>query len=131
MDWINSHHRESAVTKYNSANLPASLKPEDMLPYFSVGYHRDPTSGRFDLTKASVRVQTSFITFASCVKHQEVRAGLLSDAGAHLEAGTPSLGDIHPPPCQYRREGSLQVALVLTGAIPLLNLLSLHRELPV
>jgi len=71
-DWINSHHRESAVTKYNSANLPASLKPEDMLPYFSVGYHKDPTSGRFDLTKASVRVQTSFITFASCVKHLEV-----------------------------------------------------------
>ena len=62
---------------------------------------------------------------------QEVRAGLLSDAGAHLEAGTPSLGDIPPPPCQYRREGSLQVALVLTGAIPLLNILSLHRELPV
>jgi len=71
-DWINSHHRESAVTKYNSANLPASLKPEDMLPYFSVGYHKDPTSGGFDLTKASVRVQASFITFASCVKHLEV-----------------------------------------------------------
>ena len=52
-DWINSHHRESAVTKYknftisiflfnthlfstllmfryNSANLPASFKPEDV-----------------------------------------------------------------------------------------------------
>ena len=62
---------------------------------------------------------------------QEVRAGLLSDAGAHLEAGTPSLGDIPPPPCQKRREGSLQVVLGLTGAIPLLNILSLHRGLPV
>jgi len=71
-DWINNHHRESAVTKYNSAKLPASLKPEDMLPYFSVGYHKDARTGRFDLTKASVRVQTSFITFASCVKHLEV-----------------------------------------------------------
>ena len=41
---------------------------------FTVLYQvvRDPTSGRFDLTKASVRVQTSFITFASCVKHLEV-----------------------------------------------------------
>ena len=44
-DWINNHHRESAVTKYalslssessdvfcryNSAKLPASLKPEDV-----------------------------------------------------------------------------------------------------
>merc|ERR1719495_608714 len=71
-DWINNHHRESAVTKYNSAKLPASLKPEDMLPYFSVGYHKDARTGKFDLTKASVRVQTSFITFASCVKHLEV-----------------------------------------------------------
>ena len=62
---------------------------------------------------------------------QEVRAGLLSDAGAHLEAGTPSLGDIPPPPCQKCREGLLQVVLVLTGAIPLLNLPSLHRDLPV
>ena len=45
-DWINNHHRESAVAKYvkscdvthiifficryNSAKLPASLKPEDV-----------------------------------------------------------------------------------------------------
>ena len=28
---------------------------------------------------------------------QEVRAGLPSDAGAHLGAGTPSPGDIPPP----------------------------------
>ena len=62
---------------------------------------------------------------------QEVRAGLPSDGGAHLGAGTPSLGDIPPPLCPERREGSLQVALGLTGAIPLLNLLPLHRELPV
>jgi len=81
-DWINSHHRESAVTKYNSANLPASFKPEDMLPYFSVGYHKDRTNGQFDLTKASVRVQTSFITFASCVKHLEVTGTQKSGARA-------------------------------------------------
>ena len=62
---------------------------------------------------------------------QEVRAGLPSDAGAHLGAGTPSLGGIPPPLCPKLRQGSLQVALGLTGAIPLLNHPSLHRELPV
>ena len=62
---------------------------------------------------------------------QEVRAGLPSDAGAHLGAGTPSLGGIPPPLRPQLRQGSLQVALGLTGAIPLLNRPSLHRELPV
>ena len=62
---------------------------------------------------------------------QEVRAGLPSDAGAHLGAGTPSLGGIPPPLCPKLRQGSLQVALGLTGAIPLLNRPSQHRELPV
>lgn len=62
---------------------------------------------------------------------EEVRAGLLSDDGAHLGAGTLSLGGILPPLRPILRQGSLQVALVLTGAIPLLNLPSLHRDLPV
>lgn len=62
---------------------------------------------------------------------QEVRAGLPSDAGAHLVAGTPSLGVIPPPLRPKLREGSLQVALGRTGAIPLLNRPSLHKELPV
>ena len=62
---------------------------------------------------------------------QEVRAGLPSDAGAHLVAGTPSLGVIPPPLRPKLREGSLQVVLGRTGAIPLLNRPSLHKELPV
>ena len=62
---------------------------------------------------------------------EEVRAGLPSDDGAHSGAGTLSLGGIPPPRRPILRQGSLQVALVLTGAIPLLNLPSLHRDLPV
>lgn len=89
------------ICRYNSAKLPASLKPEDVsitpvkryiltespdasllqrwLPQVNpvnllslYNFFRDPTTGRFDLTKASVKVETSFITFASCVKHLEV-----------------------------------------------------------
>jgi len=80
-DWINTHLRESAVAKYNSAKLP-SLNASDVLPYFTVGYHKDPSSGQYDLTKASIGIKTSFITFASCIKHLEVTGKQI--AGARL-----------------------------------------------
>ena len=59
---------------------------------------------------------------------QEVRAGLPSDAGAHLGAGTPSLGVIHLVLCQEVSQDPHQVALELTGPIRPLNLRLEHRE---
>merc|ERR1719233_1454188 len=70
-DWINKHTRESEVVTYNSADLP-SFNSSNVLKYFSVGYFKDPRTGVFDVEKAIIKFQTSFITFASCVKHVEV-----------------------------------------------------------
>ena len=70
-DWINKHMRESEVVTYNSAALP-SFNSSNVLKYFSVGYFKDPRTGVFDVEKASIKFRTSFITFASCVKHVEV-----------------------------------------------------------
>ena len=70
-DWINKHLRESEVVSYNSAALP-SFNSTDALKYFSIGYFKDPRTGIFDVEKASIKLQTKFITFASCIKHLEV-----------------------------------------------------------
>eukprot|EP00090_Calanus_glacialis_P019961 TRINITY_DN3064_c0_g1_i2.p1 TRINITY_DN3064_c0_g1~~TRINITY_DN3064_c0_g1_i2.p1 ORF type:complete len:699 (-),score=174.03 TRINITY_DN3064_c0_g1_i2:66-2090(-) len=70
-DWINKHMRESEVVSYNSAALP-SFNSSDVLQYFRVGYFKDPRTGVFDVTKASIKFQTKFMTFASCIKHVEV-----------------------------------------------------------
>jgi len=70
-DWINNHMRESEVASYNSAALP-SFNSSDVLQYFRVGYYKDPRTGEFDVKKASVKFQTKFLTFASCIKHVEL-----------------------------------------------------------
>jgi len=70
-DWINNHIRESDVASYNSAALP-SFNSSDVLQFFRVGYYKDPRTGQFDVKKASIKFQTTFLTFASCIKHVEI-----------------------------------------------------------
>ena len=39
---------------------------------FILGYYKDPKTNAYDLTKASIKIDSQFMTFASCVKHLEV-----------------------------------------------------------
>jgi len=78
-DLINNHQRASTVAKYNSATLP-SLNSTDVLPYFTVGIYKNPSTGQYDLNKASIKFQTSWITFMSCVKSFDVTGIQLAGA---------------------------------------------------
>ena len=73
---------------------------------------RDPTSGGFDLTKASVRVQASFITFASCVKHLEVTGKQKS--GVRWEI-LPSIFFPERPKLDSLARGAPPLELQMTG----------------
>jgi len=78
-DLINNHQRPSTVAKYNSATLP-SLNSSDVLPYFTVGIYKNPNTGQYDLNKASIKFQTSWISFMSCVKSFDVTGIQLAGA---------------------------------------------------
>ena len=40
--------------------------------YLSVGYYKNPATGLFDVSKASVKVKKEFLTFMNCIKHLEI-----------------------------------------------------------
>jgi len=71
--------KATGTVRFNSATLP-SLERDEVLKHVTVGYHKDPRTGQFDLTKASVRIQSKFLTFLNCIKHIEVSGTQITGA---------------------------------------------------
>ena len=92
-DSSNRDLKPSETARYNSAALP-SFNSNDVLKHFTLGYYQDPVSKQFDLTKASVKFETKFITFASCIKHVEVtgtrKSGAAGLSSAQKTGSTPA-----------------------------------------
>ena len=92
-DSSNRDLKPSETARYNSAALP-SFNSNDVLKHFTLGYYQDPVSKQFDLTKASVKFETKFITFASCIKHVEVtgtrKSGAAGLSSAQRTGSTPA-----------------------------------------
>ena len=80
--------RPSETAKFNSAALP-KFNSSEVLNYFTIGYMQDPVSKQFDLTKASIKFDTKFLTFASCIKHIEV-TGKQKSGASRLKSMQPA-----------------------------------------
>jgi len=89
--------KATGTVRFNSATLP-SLERSNVLKHLTVGYYKDPRTGQFDLTKASVKIQSDFLTFLKCIKHIEVSgvqiAGAKSVKSTLAASATPSI--VHP-----------------------------------
>lgn len=81
--------KATETVRFNSASLPA-LDRTSVLKHLSVGYHKDSRTGQFDLTKASIRLESSFLTFLQCIKHIEVSGVQVSGAKAVQAAASVS-----------------------------------------
>merc|ERR1711892_1593139 len=89
--------KATGTVRFNSATLP-SLERSNVLKHLTVGYYKDPRTGQFDLTKASVKIQSDYLTFLKCIKHIEVSgvqiAGAKSVKSTLAASATPSI--VHP-----------------------------------
>jgi len=63
--------KSTETAKFNSATIP-TINLETMGKYLSVGYYKNPATGLFDVSKASVKVKKEFLTFMNCIKHLEI-----------------------------------------------------------
>merc|ERR1712123_162280 len=84
--------KATGTVRFNSATLP-SLERSNVLKHLTVGYYKDPRTGQFDLTKASVKIQSGFLTFLKCIKHIEV-SGVQIAGAKSVKSATPSI--VHP-----------------------------------
>ena len=80
--------RPSETARFNSAALPR-FNSTEVHRHFTIGYKQDPVSKQFDLSKASVKFDTAFLTFASCIKHIEV-TGKQKSGAARLKSRQPA-----------------------------------------
>jgi len=86
--------KATGTVRFNSATLP-SLEKDDVLKHVTVGYYKDPRTGQFNLGKASVKIQSKFLTFLKCIKHIEISGTQIAGAKAVKSTlagpSTPSL----------------------------------------
>merc|ERR1719312_98538 len=108
--------KASETARYNSAALPA-FNSTEVLEHFTVGYAQDPISKQFDLSKASIKFDTKFITFASCIKHIEV-TGKQKSGAARLAADKKTVTTTTTTTPRPANGGDLNLAYRLPGRDP-------------
>ena len=73
--------KDTDIARFSTATIP-TFNSSYVQQHFKVGYHKNPRTGEFDLTKASIRMGDEFAQFSSCIKHVEVTGRQVAASGS-------------------------------------------------
>jgi len=107
--------KASETARYNTAALP-KFNSTEVHSHFTIGYAQDPVSKQFDLSKASIKFDTKFITFASCIKYVEV-TGRQKSGAARIAANKKTVAPTTTTPSTVARQ-DIHPAYLLPGRQP-------------
>ena len=65
--------KSTEIAKFNSATIPP-INKETLAKHLTIGYHANPRTGHFDVSKASIKIKREFLTFLDCIGHIEISA---------------------------------------------------------
>ena len=65
--------KSTEIAKFNSATIPP-INKETLAKHLTIGYHANPRTGNFDVSKASIKIKREFLTFLDCIGHIEISA---------------------------------------------------------
>ena len=63
--------KSTEIAKFNSATIPP-INKETLAKHLTIGYHANPRTGNFDVSKASIKIKREFLTFLDCIGHIEI-----------------------------------------------------------